>query len=138
VVVSPAALETEIKQLEARGIDVFSRLGVSESCPVILPYHAALDVARERARGRKAIGTTGRGIGPAYEDKVARRGLRFDELIESRQFAEKLEQVMDYHNFMLERLLRGADRRLPRCPGRLHGAPGIPAAADDQCRDAPG
>jgi adenylosuccinate synthase len=103
VVVSPAALETEIKQLEARGIDVFSRLGVSESCPVILPYHAALDVARERARGRKAIGTTGRGIGPAYEDKVARRGLRFDELMESRQFAEKLEQVMDYHNFMLER-----------------------------------
>ncbi|MDZ7841445.1 MAG: adenylosuccinate synthase [Gammaproteobacteria bacterium] len=103
VVVSPGALETEIKELEQRGIDVFPRLGISESCPVILPYHVALDAARERARGRNAIGTTGRGIGPAYEDKVARRGLRFDELIESRHFAEKLEQLMDYHNFILER-----------------------------------
>jgi len=103
VVLSPDALETEIRDLEQRGIDVFPRLRVSESCPVILPYHVALDAAREKARGSRAIGTTGRGIGPAYEDKVARRGLRFDELIESRHFADKLEQVMDYHNFVLER-----------------------------------
>jgi adenylosuccinate synthase len=103
VVLSPEALEKEIKDLESRGIEVFSRLQVSESCPVILPYHVSLDLARERARGEQKIGTTGRGIGPAYEDKVARRGLRFDELIESQQFAEKLAGVMEYHNFMLER-----------------------------------
>lgn len=101
VVISPAALEKEIKQLEATGVDVFSRLRISESCPIILPYHVALDGARERARGRKAIGTTGRGIGPAYEDKVARRGLRFGELINSVEFEEKLQRVMDYHNFVL-------------------------------------
>lgn len=103
VVLAPDALETEIRALEGKGIEVFPRLHVSESCPVILPYHAALDVARERQRGNRAIGTTGRGIGPAYEDKVARRGLRFDELIESDQFADKLEDVMKYHNFVLER-----------------------------------
>lgn len=102
VVLSPEALETEIKDLENKGVDVFSRLLVSQSCPVILPYHVALDTARERARGQQAIGTTGRGIGPAYEDKVARRGLRFDELIESRCFDDKLRHVMDYHNFVLE------------------------------------
>jgi len=103
VVLSPDALTAEIKELETRGIDVFSRLRISESCPVILPYHVALDIAREKARGRKAIGTTGRGIGPAYEDKAARRGLRFDELIGSKDFADKLRQVMEYHNFVLER-----------------------------------
>jgi len=103
VVLSPDALETEIKDLESRGVDVFSRLRVSQSCPVILPYHVALDGARERARGQQAIGTTGRGIGPAYEDKAARRGLRFDELIESRTFPDKLGDIMDYHNFVLER-----------------------------------
>ena len=103
VVLAPDALETEIRDLEGKGIEVFPRLHVSESCPVILPYHAALDVARERHRGNRAIGTTGRGIGPAYEDKVARRGLRFDELIESDQFADKLEDVMKYHNFVLKR-----------------------------------
>jgi adenylosuccinate synthase len=108
VVVSPEALETEIKELEERGIEVFPRLHVSECCPVILPYHMALDVARERHRGNRAIGTTGRGIGPAYEDKVARRGLRFDELIESRQFEDKLKELMEYHNFVLERYY-GAD-----------------------------
>jgi len=103
VVVAPQALEQEIRDLEDKGVDVFSRLRVSPSCPVILPYHVALDAAREKARGRKAIGTTGRGIGPAYEDKVARRGLRFDELIASRNFGDKLEGVMDYHNFVLEK-----------------------------------
>lgn len=103
VVLAPAALEQEIRELESKGVDVVSRLRISQSCPVILPYHVALDVAREKSRGRLALGTTGRGIGPAYEDKVARRGLRFDELIESEQLADKLADVMEYHNFVLER-----------------------------------
>jgi len=104
VVLSPSALWGEIKQLEDSGVDVMARLLVSEACPLILPYHVALDNAREQARGKKAIGTTGRGIGPAYEDKVARRGLRFGDLIESEQFADKLKEVMDYHNFSLTQL----------------------------------
>jgi len=103
VVLAPAALEQEIRELESKGVEVMSRLRISQSCPVILPYHVALDTAREESRGRLAIGTTGRGIGPAYEDKVARRGLRFDELIESRHLPEKLADIMDYHNFVLER-----------------------------------
>ncbi len=85
------------------------RLGISESCPVILPYHVALDHARERARGAKAIGTTGRGIGPAYEDKVSRRGIRFGELFDAGHLEERLREVMDYHNFALEHFFR-ADR----------------------------
>ncbi|MGP1932088.1 MAG: adenylosuccinate synthetase, partial [Arsenophonus sp. ET-DL12-MAG3] len=76
VVLAPDALIDEIKKLEARGVPVRERLKISASCSLILPYHTALDNAREKARGSKAIGTTGRGIGPAYEDKVARRGLR--------------------------------------------------------------
>ncbi len=75
---------------------------LSEACPLILPYHIALDQAREAARGKKAIGTTGRGIGPAYEDKVARRGLRVGDLFDKAAFAEKLKEVMAYHNFQLE------------------------------------
>ncbi|MGU0043730.1 adenylosuccinate synthetase [Escherichia coli] len=75
VVLSPAALMKEMKELEDRGIPVRERLLLSEACPLILDYHVALDNAREKARGAKAIGTTGRGIGPAYENKVARRGL---------------------------------------------------------------
>ena len=102
VVLAPDALLEEIAELTARGISVEHRLLISDACPVILPYHVALDEAREKARGKKAIGTTGRGIGPAYEDKVSRRGLRFGELIGSDQFAEKLKSVMQYHNYMLE------------------------------------
>ncbi|MBS1269210.1 MAG: Adenylosuccinate synthetase [Gammaproteobacteria bacterium] len=102
VVLSPESLEKEIRYLESRGVDVFPRLRISESSPIVLPYHVALDEARERFEGQRAIGTTGRGIGPAYEDKAARRALRFDELIESRRFADKLEHVMEYHNFVLE------------------------------------
>ena len=102
VVLSPAALWEEIKELEARDVDVRQRLRVSESCPLILPYHVALDAAREKARGKAAIGTTGRGIGPAYEDKVARRGLRFGELVTSEVFDTRLREVMEYHNFALE------------------------------------
>ncbi|MFC1236931.1 adenylosuccinate synthase [Vibrio sp. F74] len=101
VVLSPDALLEEMKPLEERGIPVRERLFISEACPLILPYHIALDQARELARGKKAIGTTGRGIGPAYEDKVARRGLRVGDLFDKETFAEKLREVMDFHNFQL-------------------------------------
>ena len=102
VVLSPEALFEELDELEASGIPASNRLGISESCPLILPYHIALDVAREKKRGKKAIGTTGRGIGPAYEDKVARRGIRLGDLVHSNRFSEKLESVMEYHNFALK------------------------------------
>ncbi len=101
VVLSPAALMKEMKELEDRGIPVRERLLLSEACPLILDYHVALDVAREKARGAKAIGTTGRGIGPAYEDKVARRGLRVGDLFDKETFAAKLKEVLEYHNFQL-------------------------------------
>ncbi|WP_199610941.1 adenylosuccinate synthase [Flocculibacter collagenilyticus] len=101
VVLSPDALMTEMTMLKERGVPVQERLFISEACPLILPFHIALDVAREEARGAKAIGTTGRGIGPAYEDKVARRGLRVGDLFNPTLFAEKLKEVLDYHNFML-------------------------------------
>lgn len=101
VVLSPDALMTEIKMLEERGVPVKERLLISEACPLILPYHIALDQAREIARGNKAIGTTGRGIGPAYEDKVARRGLRVGDLFNPEQFKDKLKEVLEYHNFSL-------------------------------------
>ena len=77
------------------------RLKISPACPLILPYHVELDLAREEARGRKKIGTTGRGIGPAYEDKAARRGLRLGDMFYWQTFADKLAEVMEYHNFML-------------------------------------
>lgn len=101
VVLAPDALMKEMGELEARGIPVRERLLLSEACPLILPYHVALDNAREKARGAKAIGTTGRGIGPAYEDKVARRGLRVSDLFNKKTFAVKLKEIMDYHNFQL-------------------------------------
>ncbi|GLT13223.1 adenylosuccinate synthase [Vibrio algivorus] len=101
VVLSPDALLKEMKPLEERGIPVRERLYISEACPLILPYHIALDQARELARGKKAIGTTGRGIGPAYEDKVSRRGLRVGDLFDMESFAQKLKEVMEYHNFQL-------------------------------------
>jgi adenylosuccinate synthase len=103
VVLSPEQLIKEVDQLEARGVSIRSRLMVSPACPVIMPYHIALDMAREKARGKKAIGTTGRGIGPAYEDKVSRRGIRVQDLYQD-DFAEKLKIVMDYHNFVLVNL----------------------------------
>jgi adenylosuccinate synthase len=102
VVLSPEALLKELDMLEQGGIPAASRLGISESCPLILPYHIALDQAREAARGKKAIGTTGRGIGPAYEDKVSRRGIRLGELLDPEHFKERLREVMEYHNFALE------------------------------------
>jgi adenylosuccinate synthase len=102
VVLSPEALLKELDMLEQGGIPAASRLGISESCPLILPYHIALDQAREAARGKKAIGTTGRGIGPAYEDKVSRRGIHLGELLDPEHFKERLREVMEYHNFALE------------------------------------
>jgi adenylosuccinate synthase len=102
VVVCPEALLKEIKQLEESGVPARERIVISESCPVILPYHIALDQAREIARGNKAIGTTGRGIGPCYEDKVARRGIRLGEMLNKELFAKRLKEVLEYHNFTLE------------------------------------
>jgi adenylosuccinate synthase len=102
VVVSPTALLEEIDMLESRGVPASKRLLISEACPLILPYHISLDRAREAARGKAAIGTTGRGIGPAYEDKVSRRGLRLGDLFHRERFAAKLGEVLDYHNFVLQ------------------------------------
>ncbi|MFV0662173.1 adenylosuccinate synthase [Denitromonas sp.] len=108
VVVSPEALFKEIDKLEAVGVNVSERLRISEACPLIMPYHQALDIARETARGTNKIGTTGRGIGPAYEDKVARRGLRVQDLMRPKRFAEQLAELLDYHNFMLTQYYRAA------------------------------
>jgi adenylosuccinate synthase len=102
VVLSPSALLEELEMLDKAGVTARERLRISESCPLILPYHIALDQARELARGKKAIGTTGRGIGPAYEDKVSRRGLRLGELMDPAHFTERLREVMEYHNFALQ------------------------------------
>ncbi|CAA6814941.1 MAG: Adenylosuccinate synthetase (EC [uncultured Thiotrichaceae bacterium] len=101
VVLAPDALLEELDMLESQGIPAKSRLKVSEACQLILPYHVALDAAREAARGKKAIGTTGRGIGPAYEDKVSRRGLRVSDMLDPQRLADKLKEVMEYHNFSL-------------------------------------
>ncbi len=101
VVLSPSALFEEMDMLEKEGVPVSQRLKISEACPLIMPYHIALDQAREVARGKKAIGTTGRGIGPAYEDKVSRRGLRVGDLLDVASFTEKLKGVMEYHNHAL-------------------------------------
>ena len=102
VVLSPQALLSEIAELEAAGVDVRSRLRISYACSLILPYHIALDQAREQARGDARIGTTGRGIGPAYEDKVARRGLRLEDLYVPDQLAERVREAAELHNFLLE------------------------------------
>jgi len=101
VVLSPHALIEEIEALESAAVDVRSRLKISEACPLILPYHAALDLAREAAKGAGKIGTTGRGIGPAYEDKVARRAIRLQDLFHFERFSTKLREVLDFHNFVL-------------------------------------
>jgi adenylosuccinate synthase len=102
VVLSMSALLKEMSELEKSGVEVKSRLKISPSCPLILPYHNALDNAREAYRGATAIGTTGNGIGPAYEDKVSRRGLRVGDLLDETLFSEKLKRVMEYHNFTLK------------------------------------
>jgi adenylosuccinate synthase len=139
VVLSPEALLEEIDMLEQSGVPAAGRMGISESCPLILPYHIALDGAREKARGKKAIGTTGRGIGPAYEDKISRRGIRLGEIFDQGHISERLREVMDYHNFalknyykdqevevrqVLDQLLAMAERLRPMVTdvtGELHG-----------------
>ena len=102
VVLSPAALIKEVNELEASGVEVRSRMRISPATPLIMPYHVALDQARELASGKQKIGTTGRGIGPAYEDKAARRGIRLSNLFYGQEFEDKLRAVMDYHSFVLE------------------------------------
>lgn len=106
VVVSLAALLEELDTVHAAGIDTSGRLLLSDAAVLILPYHVSLDQARERARGTAAIGTTGRGIGPAYEDKVARRALRVGDLLHRERFAAKLGEVLDFHNFVLQHYYR--------------------------------
>ena len=102
VVLSPVALEKEVAELQEQGVPAVERLKVSAACPLILPYHIAMDQAREVAKGDKKIGTTGRGIGPAYEDKVARRAIRVADILDKDRFAEKLKEVLAFYNFMLE------------------------------------
>ncbi|MGQ0835537.1 MAG: adenylosuccinate synthase, partial [Gammaproteobacteria bacterium] len=106
VVLSLDALRTEADMLIAQGVPVFERLRVSPNCPLILPSHVVLDRTREHARGANAIGTTGRGIGPAYEDKVARRALRVADLFQRDRFASRLGEVLDFHNFVLQQYYR--------------------------------
>ncbi len=106
VVLALDALVTEANALIETGVPVYERLRISPGCPLILPSHVALDAAREKARGASAIGTTGRGIGPAYEDKVARRALRVSDLFVRENFASKLGEVLDYHNFLLKNYFR--------------------------------
>ena len=102
VVLAPDALMKELNMLEENGVNARDRLFISEACTLILPYHIALDQAREIARGKKAIGTTGRGIGPAYEDKISRRGLKVGDMLHRERFASRLGEVLDYHNFALK------------------------------------
>ncbi len=102
VVIALDALVKEANALIAKGVPVYERLKLSQSCPLILPSHVALDLAREKARGSGAIGTTGRGIGPAYEDKVSRRALKVSDLFVREKFASKLGEILDYHNFLLK------------------------------------
>src|SRR5574343_1159493 len=110
VVLDPTHLLTEIERLEAAGVEVRSRLFISESCPLILPFHVAVDKAREALRetsGSGKIGTTGKGIGPAYEDKVARRALRVQDLKHPERFAAKLRELLALHNEALGGYLKG-------------------------------
>ena len=102
VVLSPEAFLQEMDELEKRGVPVLARLKISAACSILLPYHVRIDQAREKACGNNKIGTTGRGIGPCYEDKVARRGLRMMDFFDSTQFEEKLKSLADYHNFQLK------------------------------------
>ncbi|RSK87829.1 adenylosuccinate synthase [Pandoraea apista] len=107
VVLSPEALFKEIEELESAGLNVCGCLRISEACTLILPYHVAIDQAREARRGAGKIGTTGRGIGPAYEDKVGRRALRVQDLFDPEAFAARLRENLDYHNFVLTQYLGG-------------------------------
>lgn len=109
VVLSPDALLEELEMLEKAGINARERIMISEATTLILPYHIALDQAREIARGDKAIGTTGRGIGPAYEDKISRRGLKVGDMMNAERFASRLKEVLEYHNFALKNLFKAEE-----------------------------
>ncbi len=109
VVLSPEALLKEIDELHGAGIDVAARLTISEACPLILAYHVAIDQGREAMRGEAKIGTTGRGIGPAYEDKAARRAIRLQDLFTPDRFKARLDEVLDFHNFVLKNYLHVAE-----------------------------
>jgi adenylosuccinate synthase len=151
VVLAPDALMKEIEMLEAKGVPARERLKLSEACTLILPYHVALDHARELARGKKAIGTTGRGIGPAYEDKIARRGLKLGEIFLRERLAARLGEVMDYHNFALKHYFKTDTVDFQqvldegpghgRCTGaddRRHPRTALPASARGPQRDVRG
>ena len=120
VVLSPEALLKELDELDEKGVDACKRLFLSDGSPLILPYHILLDQAREKARGKSAIGTTGRGIGPAYEDKVARRGLRVGDFLNMQNTISKLESILDYHNFVLENYYHHDTCDLAKLTDQLH------------------
>ncbi len=103
VVISPSHLWIEIEKLIQKGIEFKDRLKISGAATLVLPYHVALDKAREKAQGAKAVGTTGRGIGPAYEDKIGRRALRLCDVLDEARFAEKAKALLHFHNFVLEK-----------------------------------
>ncbi|MCL4167932.1 UNVERIFIED_CONTAM: hypothetical protein GTU68_062359 [Idotea baltica] len=106
--------------LDQRGVDARARLFLSDGCPLILPYHILLDQAREKARGKSAIGTTGRGIGPAYEDKIARRGLRVGDFLNMDNTLSKLEGILDYHNFVLKNYYKHDTCDIKQLSDQLH------------------
>ena len=132
VVLAPDALIAEMDRLRNSGIDVEDRLSISPACPLVLPCHTSLDAAREKARGGNAIGTTGRGIGPAYEDKVARRGLRLGDLVENDRYPDQLRELLDYHNFALENYyhVEGVDYQQVLDQSLAHRERLAPLAAD--------
>jgi adenylosuccinate synthase len=132
VVLSPDALLKEVRELEANGVAVRDRLRISYACPLILPTHVRIDQARERARGTDKIGTTGRGIGPAYEDKVSRRGLRLGDLHNPGAFEQKLREIMQYHNFVLTEYFREEPEDVDQALATLvqMGEEILPMAAD--------
>jgi adenylosuccinate synthase len=132
VVLSPGELLKEIAELEGAGIEVRSRLKISPACQLVMPYHVAVDQARESAKGDAKIGTTGRGIGPAYEDKAARRGLRVQDLFDTERFAAKLRETLGYHNFMLTSYYKtsAVDLDATLAAAREHAAALAPMVAD--------
>ena len=135
VVLSPEALLEEIEELEAIGVSVRDRLRVSEACPLILPYHVALDQAREPSKGDAKIGTTGRGIGPAYEDKVARRALRVRDLFAPQRLRERIADVLDLHNFVLTNTWARRRSTPTRSPTRHWRWPSASHRWSRTCRD---
>ena len=120
VVLSPDALLKELSELDEKGVNARERLFLSDGSPLILPYHILLDQAREKARGKSAIGTTGRGIGPAYEDKAARRGLRVGDFLNMENTISKLEGILDYHNYVLEHYYQHDTCDLAQLTDQLH------------------